>query len=306
MTFANLIRQYVADADQPGSRPLGVSQRYTLKRLAAAPIGAKQTGTVKPLDYLEHCKARRAANVQPQTINQDVTALSSALKYAAEVWEDADAEHALAVLQKAKRQLAKQQLIGKGAPRDRRPTDDEIARLFSHFAITHDPHKKSVIPMRQIAEFQIASGRRISETCRLTWGDVDFEKRICTVRNLKNPKGKGYHGTFPLLGRAWEIVLERHAKRRSNDPTERIFPYKSTSVSAAYTHAKKLLGIDGLRLHDSRREAFSRLFEAGYSVPEVQKVSLHLNPTILLRTYTNIPPESLHLGPASKRTAKED
>jgi hypothetical protein len=36
-------------------------------------------------------------------------------------------------------------------------------------------------------------------------------------------------------------------------------------------------------------------------VPEVQSVSLHFNPNMLLRVYTKIDPSSLHNGPAAKR-----
>jgi hypothetical protein len=92
-----------------------------------------------------------------------------------------------------------------------------------------------------------------------------------------------------------------------NDPwekkfCERIFPHNPKSCSAKYTLAKRALGIVGLRLHDNRRHAISGLFEQGFNVPEVQKVSLHKNPTILLKTYVALKPEDLHRGPASKRT----
>lgn len=40
-----------------------------------------------------------------------------------------------------------------------------------------------------------------------------------------------------------------------------IFPYVSKSCSASYTAAKHKLGIEGLRLHDSRRDRGTRLVE---------------------------------------------
>jgi len=296
-TVRQLIDRYINEAAQPGSRPIGTSHMYSLRQLQRAPIGAKRHDELKALDFIEHCKARRAANVLPQTINQDMTYISGILKHAFEVWELSDAGYQ--AYRKAKPQLVKQQLISKAQKRDRRPTPDEIERLLEYFADQDaQPHTK--IPMRIICEFQILTARRISETCRLRWGDVDHEKRTCLVRDLKNPRGKGFHDFFPLLGRAYDIVMAQ--PRLTDSPDERIFPYNSKSCSIRYTQAKKVLGIENLHLHDSRREAISRMFEQGYNVPEVAKLSLHRNPTLLLGTYTALKAEDLHKGPASKRS----
>lgn len=295
-TVKDLIERYIAEAAQPGSRPIIGSHMYSLKQLMRMKIAEKLHDELKAVDFLDHCKARIAAGVKPQTVNQDVIYLSGILKYAFEVWELS--ENGYKAYKRAKKQLFKQQLIGKSQRRTRRPTEDEIERLLEYFC-DQDANPHTTIPMATICEFQILTARRISETCRLRWGDVDFEKKTCLVRDLKNPKGKGYHDTFPLLGRAWEIVMAQ--PRKTNDPNERIFPYSSKSCSIRYTQAKKVLGIENLHLHDSRREAISRLFEEGYNVPEVAKMSLHRNPSLLLMVYTNLKPEDLHKGPASKR-----
>ena len=294
-SIAMLIEKFMAERTQPGARGLGLSHAYTLRRIQRSPIGLKMLAEVKAVDYLNHCKARKADGTQPQTIAQDMTYLSGTLKYAFEIWEQADAELALDAYRKAKPQLVKEQLIAKSMPRDRRPTPDELERLLAYFSLPAKKPRKDVIPMVPIVKFSYLSARRISETCRITWADLNHEKRTCIVRDLKNPKGKGFHDEFPLLGEAWDIVM---AQPRVSD---RIFPHNPKSCGAKYTIAKNVLGIKGLHLHDNRRECCSRMFEAGFSVPEVQKMSLHRNATILLKNYTSLPPESLHLGPASKR-----
>lgn len=130
-------------------------------------------------------------------------------------------------------------------------------------------------------------------------GSWRIEKRTCLVRDLKNPKGKGYHGVFPLLGRAWDIVMAQ--PRLTDKPSERIFPFNPKTCSARYTLAKAALGITGLRLHDSRRHKFSGMLEQGYSVAQVQQVSLHTNANILLGSYVTTDPASVHNGPAAMR-----
>ena len=54
-----------------------------------------------------------------------------------------------------------------------------------------------------------------------------------------------------------------------------IFPYTTDAISAAFTRACKLLGIDDLHFHDLRHEGVSRLFEAGWNIPHVALVSGH-------------------------------
>jgi integrase len=287
-TVAWFINRRIEESRKPGARPLGNSHRWILLARAKEPIGQKQIASLRTADLVEHCRMRKAGGVLPQTTKQDIAFLRSMVKYFV-ILEELPAS-AMDVFTRANPLLEKEQLIGKGQERTRRPTSEEIDRILAH--IDAGTFR---IPMRPIVEFQLLTARRISETCRIRWEDLDHEKKTCLVRDLKNPKGKGFSDTFPLLGRAWEIVM---AQPKTD---ARIFPYRSASVSAAYTRIKKALGIKGLRLHDSRRDCVSRLFEEGYSVPEVSKVSLHRNPTILLKVYTQIKPEDLHKGPASKR-----
>lgn len=298
-TVAWMIERFITESNQPGGKPLMGSHLYTLKRMKIAPLGAVAHLALKPLDFIDHCKARKAKGIKPPTINHDMNAVSGVLRHAVEVWEMPD--HGLEMYRKAKPLLKRQQLVSKSQPRDRRPTIDELDQLYA-LALKEDARPKNKILMAPIVKFQYLSARRIGETCRLRRGDVDLENRTCLVRDLKNPKGKGFHGRFPLLGEAWDIVVER-LKVIPDDPDARLFPYISASVQAKYIAMKHTLGIKGLRLHDSRREAISRLFEQGYGVPEVAQVSLHRNPTQLLGTYTRLKPESLHAGPAAKRAA---
>ena len=289
-----MIEQFMADRNQPGGRQLGLSHRYTLRTLQRGNLGPILPADVRAVDFLTHCKARRASGRQPSTVNQDMTYVGGMLKYHVEILETPGAEVAYAAYKKAQPQLIREQLVGKSQPRTRRPTPEELATILAHYA-AQSLGRKNSIPMHDIVKFAYLTGRRISETCRILWADLDTEKRTCTVRDLKNSKGKGFHDTFPLLGEAWDLVM---AQPRTS---ERIFPREAKSCTQNFINMKKALGMPTLRLHDMRREAFSRMFEEGYSVPEVQKLSLHRNAKILLENYTALAPESLHLGPASKR-----
>jgi integrase len=114
----------------------------------------------------------------------------------------------------------------------------------------------------------------------LRWNDLD-EDRIL-VRDMKHPGDKkGNHVYCELPSEALAIVKSMPC----DEP--RIFPYSTDAISASFTRACKILGIDDLRFHDLRHEGISRLFEMGRTIPQVAAVSGHRSWTSLKR-YTHI------------------
>lgn len=308
-SVAWFIDKRIAESEKPGARPLLGSHRYILKAMQRMPIGAVMVKDLAPTHLIDHCRLRKATpsrhgkTPKPQTVRQDIVYLRSTIRTFVDM--DELPVEALNVFTKANRILRREQLVGKGQPRERRPEPGELERIFG--AIDAGQFK---IPMRALVEFSLVSGRRIGETCKLLWADLDEEKRTCLVRDLKNSAGKGFHGEFPLLGSAWDIVMAQPRvtpyifsfRMREDKPWKQIV---AKSAGAAYTRIKKDLGIPDLRLHDNRAECFTRMFEVGYSVPEVQQVSQHKGDAkTLLVHYTRLRPESLHQGPASKRAAR--
>ena len=61
----------------------------------------------------------------------------------------------------------------------------------------------------------------------------------------------------------------------------------SKSISASFTRACKLLGIEDLRFHDLRHEGATRLAEDGLTVPQMQQITLHQSWKTLQR-YVNL------------------
>ncbi len=174
-TVSQYIVRFIADTEQPGAKKLGESQRYISQRLTRSPIGERKVAELRAQDFIDHCRWRIAGGVLPQTVNQDVTYLVGMLKYAVQIWDAP--EGCLTAYMKARPLLQKQQLIGKGNPRTRRPTPEEIERLLAHFD-AQAKHRQTKIPMRAIVEFSLLTARRISETCRIRWEDLDHDKRI--------------------------------------------------------------------------------------------------------------------------------
>jgi integrase len=77
-------------------------------------------------------------------------------------------------------------LVGKGNERDRRPTEEELNTLYKHF----DANLRQIIPMSRIIKFAIASAMRQEEICRVTWDDLDQQKKLLQIRDRKDPRTK--------------------------------------------------------------------------------------------------------------------
>ena len=173
----------------------------------------------------------------------------------------------------------------KSTERDRRPTDDELARLC---AVFDAKGAKQVIPMSDIIMFAVHTAMRASEITRITGEDFNEEAKTVIIRDRKDPLQKeGNDQTVPVLPKALEIILRQP---RGKGP---IFPYNSRTFSSIFPRACAKLGVVDLRFHDVRHEGTSRLFEMNYDIPSVAVFTGHRDWN-QLRRYTQIRAHTLH------------
>lgn len=285
-TVAHVIQCMIDDiAAQPTTmKQLGLTHLYGLKQIQRMPIGAREAASLKRQDIIEFVKWRRQS-VGPSTAMQSVSMLRGVFKFASATWDDCEILGEVVVaIGAALPYLQKHGLVSKSIPRTRRPTDEEITALLNYY---REPKraKRSKIRMPEIIAFALVSSRRISEICRITWGDVDFETASYWVRDLKHPtKKKGNDKRFILFPEL-ATIIRRQPRKDPSDPNECVFPFNSRSCSASYYEAKKALGIIGLRFHDNRGEAISRWLLT--MPPEDVRVAVsgHDNTRILERVY---------------------
>jgi integrase len=303
-TVTEAIQWRMTESYKPGARKLGDSTRYTLLRLQRTPIAAKVIAELKPGDLVDHCRARISGGAKPATVNGDITCLRSTLR---DFIETNELPHEwLLVFAKSNRRLQKEQLIGKSQRRDRLPEDIEIELLLDYFG-KQNAHPRCETDMVLVVWGELLTSRRISELCRIERQHVNVEKRTYMVYDLKNSKGKGYHGEAALIEGAWEL-FERRLAEIPDKPTARLFPFNSKTCSQRYTLAKKKLQLThpnlfkNLRMHDNRAECCVRLLDKGYSPLQVTKgVSLHLDITTMTQRYARIKAIDLHKGPVGTR-----
>ncbi|MCP3881843.1 MAG: site-specific integrase, partial [Sulfitobacter sp.] len=72
-----------------------------------------------------------------------------------------------------------------------------------------------------------------------------------------------------------------------------VFPgLTSEAIKRSYIRARRRAGIEGLRFHDLRHEATTRLFENGLNIMEVASITGHKD-LRMLRRYTHLKAEDL-------------
>jgi integrase len=214
--------------------------------------------------------------VEPQTCGNYFSHLSNIFTVARPAWgyplSRQEFDDAVTVIKKLG-------LIRKGNERNRRPTLGELDQLMDHFGRIR-ANRPSSLPMREIVAFALFSTRRQEEITLLRWEDLE-EDRIL-VRDMKHPGDKKGNNVYCELPPE-SITIIKSMPRGG----EHIFPYSTDAISASFTRACKILGIEDLRFHDLRHEGISRLFEMGRTIPQVAAVSGHRSWTSLKR-YTHI------------------
>jgi integrase len=285
-SFGSLIDIHIEDMEAV-NKPLRRSKEAVLKRLKTE-LGATPISQMTRERLIKYGRERAKEGAGPATVAIDISFIGTVLTHAAAV-------HGMQVNTEAVRlarvALSRLSLVGASKERDRRPTENELRKLFRYF----DGGAGSSLPMTRIVKFAIATGMRIDEIFRIGWETLDEKSATILVPDRKDPRKKdGNDQRVPLLdvtGYDALALLREQRELRLNDPE--CFPYKAKTAGTAFQRACKELGIVDLHFHDLRHEATSRLFEAGLTIEQVPLVTGHKDWKMLKR-YTQLRPENLH------------
>ncbi|MFK0569654.1 tyrosine-type recombinase/integrase [Endozoicomonas sp.] len=217
--------------------------------------------------------------VTPATNSYDLAALEKALKWQKRIKTPFQSF----ITADIRVELYGMKLIGKSRHKDRRPSTEEFLTLFEHFSKGY-LHPNATINYPYLLLFSTYSCFRISEVCRIKWSLYNPDTGEIIIEDRKDPENKwGNHEKVPLNDECRQLL-----KMIKQQPGEdRIFPYKSTSISTKLTRITSQLSMTGLSIHCLRHEAISRLFELGFTIPQVAIHSGHKNWANLKR-YTHL------------------
>ena len=274
-----LLREAIARYLEESRKAIGKTKAQVLAATQRSAIGAlpcSQITSPRIVAWLESLPGL------PQTRGNYLSHLASVIRVAGPAW---GYPLSAAELDAARTVAMHLGLVARSAQRDRRPTLAELDQLLAHFAGTRSA-RVDAVPMVDIVVYALFSTRRESEITRQTFEDLDEAHSDLWVRDMKHPGEKlGNDVRVHLPPEALRLVLRRRGADQAR--TGRIFPHSADSISAAFTRAVAVLGIDDLTFHDLRHEGISRLFELGWTIPQVATVSGHRTWASLQR-YTHI------------------
>lgn len=279
VTIRKMIEQYLDEYEK--IRPLGKTKNATLKAIKETWLGEINDSDLtsqKLVEFAQWRMSKRGGGVQAQTVGNDLAHLGAVLSVARPAW---GYEVDPLAMPDARRVLRRLGMVSKSKERNRRPSLDELDKLMKHFFEMQE-RRKSQIDMPKLIAFAIFSTRRQEEITRIRWEDLDVPRQAVLVRDMKNPGQKiGNDVWCHLPDEAWAILQTMPKLERE------IFPYNARSVSASFTRACPVLGIEDLHFHDLRHEGVSRLFEMDWDIPRVSSVSGHRDWNSL-RRYTHL------------------
>ena len=218
------------------------SEKYRLKVLVGSPMAGKTLAQLTPQD-IAGWRDARLRKVTCGTVRRDLALLRRVLEVARSEWD----------LPLATNPVVSIRLPSDAPARTRRLKEGELDRLL-----------ESASPiMGATVELLLLTGMRRSELVAATWDNVDWHG--CTLRLLTSKNGEGRF--VPLSARAIEVLK---GLSRSD---ERIIPLSTNAVRLAWQRLKRRAGVEGLRMHDLRREAASRAFEKGLGIAPDRAIS---------------------------------
>lgn len=160
--------------------------------------------------------------------------------------------------------------------RDRRVTQAEISKILE---ITGSAELRTVVTLA------VETGMRRSELASLAWEQIDLKKQTAHLPKTKTDVPR----TVPLSKSAIKALKDFGPKAEG-----RVFELQAASMSQAFDRAcdAHRANVSGVRFHDLRHEATSRLFEKGLNVMEVAAITGHKTLDMLKR-YTHLRAEDL-------------
>jgi integrase len=264
-TLGEVIDRYIAES----KRDLGRTKTQVLRTIKKYDIAEMKCSKITSADVVSFAQSLKVA---PQTVSNYLSHLGAIFAVAKPAWGYSLDRDAMKDAFVVARRLG---VTAKGGKRERRPTLEELDQIMKHFGVVQARRSDSV-PMQKIISFAIFSTRRQEEIVTIRWEDYDGNRVM-----VRDGDKTGNDVWCELVPEAVSIIDSM--PRRD----ERIFPYSTDAISAAFTRACKVLAIDDLHFHDLRHDGVSRLFEIGRGIPQVASVSGHRSWSSLQR-YTHL------------------
>lgn len=264
LTVAAVLDAFIADK---AGRPIAENTRHGANSLAPY-FGHLRPDQITVADCRAYTEACRARGQGDGTIWTRLGQLTAALRWAEKNRLIERAPHI--------------ERPSQPAPRDRRLTDAEIARLLEADA---DPH------IRVATILMLTTAARIGAVLDLTWDRVDFERGVIYLRrpDMLTRKGRASppmnHTLRAALLTAQEGALSPYVVEWAGGPVK--------SIKKGFAALCRRAGLTGVSPHVLRHTAACRMAESGISMDEIAQYLGHSNVQTTARVYARFSPDHL-------------
>lgn len=261
-TLAEALTRYLTEIT-PNKK--GAKQEASrIKGWLRHPLSNRFLATVRSADIASYRDERLAHGLSPITVNNELIVINHLFNIARKEWGMEGLLNPVSNIRKPK--------LPSG--RDRRLLEGEEQKLLDG----------APYPLCHLIVLALETGMRLGELLGLEWEQIDLTRGVIVLPDTKNGDAR----SVPLSTRARNTIREmpRHLSGR-------VFPFsKNGNISHKFSRRCREVGIQGLRFHDLRHEATSRLFEKGLDSMEVSAVTGHKTLQMLKR-YTHLKAEDL-------------
>lgn len=277
LTLGDALRRYLREVTAKKADPK--PEQLKIARVLEHPIALRELSTLRAVDFAAFRDGLRKLNgeaMAANTVRLYLAPLSHLFTVARDEWGLEGLANPLLSISKP----------SPGPGRTRRAQGKELPEILKAARQLHEWAPVMI-------ELAVETAMRRGELARLRWDQVDMRARVAHLPLTKN----GEPRDVPLSPRAVALLKQL-------GPAEGlVFPVHRDTLSKAMIKARKAAGVSGLRLHDLRREATSRLFERGdLSIGEVASVTGHKTWQMLKR-YTAPRAEEI-AGKLAKKKAR--
>jgi len=278
-TLKSAMSRYLAEVSP--TKSAGTQRRETVRaKPLLESLGDYALVAIVPELVAKYRDERLASRKSNNTVRLELALLSHLFTVAIQEWRVGLVYNPVAAVRKP----------AAGPGRNRRLLPGEERKLLAACDKTSNPM------LGWLVRLALYTGMRAGEIQSLRHDQVDLAKRVVRLSKTKNGSAR----TVPLIKHAVEIFREALVHPISPVDTDLVFwgepgrdgqrrPYE---FRPAWRRALKSADITGLRFHDLRHEAVSRLVEAGLGDQEVAAISGHKSMQ-MLRRYTHLRAEDL-------------
>ena len=257
-TLGDLIYRYLAEVT-PTMK--GVTEdTIRLKAIMRNPIARWSMANLSA-SRIAGFRDERLKEVSGGTVIRELAYLSAIINHARREW-GINVPNPVQMVRKPQSPQARSRVL----------TDEEISKLLQAL----EPTGRRSHWTKPAVQLALATAMRRGELLSLRWEHIDLQDRTAFLPDTKN----GDSRTVPLSSVAVQVLAElpRHFSGV-------VIPVKYFTLDAAFKRGVRRSGLDGVRFHDLRRTAITRMAEKLPNVIELAAVSGHKSLMVLKRYY---------------------